>query len=98
MGLIRSKTTPDNQSGRGGCQVQSPFNWAVYYVTIEHGAIVVRDWGGGEIGRDGPVSLAGPHVSGSFAAPNVLVITIAGFHANTNDSGIDTYQFPISGG
>lgn len=96
--LIRSKTIGDNVSGRGGCVLPSPYSGAIHYVSIEHGRLYVRDWAGAVKGQDGPVTLAGPHVSACFANPTQVCVTVAGFHAGGNDSGMDTYILDVPEG
>lgn len=95
MALIRSRATPNNQGGRGGCLLMSPHTANVFYVTIEYGRIVVRDYDGNERAQDGPTALAGPHVSACFASPGQVAVTVVGFHANTSDSAIETYLFDL---
>lgn len=96
--LIRSRRTENNVGGRGGCELHSPYTNGVYYVTIENGRVVVRGWGPGILAQDGPVTLAGPHVSACFANPGEVVVTVVGFDPGTNNSGIDTYLFPLKEG
>jgi hypothetical protein len=98
MALIRSKRTDNNTSGRGGCELWSPYSNGIYYLTVEHGEIVVRGWGDEVLAKDGPVRLAGPHVSACFANPGHIAVTIVGFDPGTNNSGIDTYLFPLEEG
>lgn len=96
--LIRSKTIANNVGGRGGCLLSSPYSGGIYYVSIEHGRLYVRDWAGAEKAQDGPVTLAGPQVSASFANPTQVCVTVAGFHPNSNDSGMDTYILDVPEG
>lgn len=95
MTLIRSTRVPDNQGGRGGCQVMSPYTGAIYYVTVEHGRLVLRDYGKAERATDGPVTLADPKVSAAFANSRELCVTVAGFPPDTSESGLDTYLFEV---
>lgn len=95
--LIRSDTTDGNTAGRGGCVLHSPFTNGIYYVTVEHGSIIVRGWDTNVVrAKDGPVIAAGPHVSACFANPGEVLVVIAGFDAGTNNSRIDTYLFPFA--
>lgn len=97
--MIRSKPVTDNAGGRSGCQVRSPYSGATYYVTLEHGAVVLRDWGGAELARDPDrVTLVPLCTSAHFANETQLVVTIAGFSANTNNSRMDTYLLALPEG
>lgn len=96
MSLIRDHTIDNNQSGRGGCVLWSPVTNAIFYVTIEHDMIVVRDWAKAEIGRDGPSTLADPKVSACFASPGEVVVCVAGFDPNTSNSRMRTWLFAIN--
>lgn len=95
MALIRTKRTPNNAGGRDGCQVMSPYTGAVYYVSIEHQALILRDYTGNERARDpDPVTLVpSGTVSACFAAHGKVCVTVSGFPADTPDSGLDTYLF-----
>lgn len=97
--LIRSKSVTDNAAGRSGCGVRSPYSGATYYITLEHGAVVLRDWGGAELARDtDAVTLVPLCTSAHFANETQLVVSICGFSANTNNSRIDTFLLPLPEG
>jgi len=92
MMLIRSARVENNTAGRAGCQFQSPFTNAIYYCSVEHGAIVLRDWGQVERGREGGVTLIpSGGVSACFASPGQVCVTVSGFDAGQSNSGMDTY-------
>jgi hypothetical protein len=97
MALIRTKRIDNNAGGRDGCQVMSPRTGAIVYVTVERRALVVRDFNGKELARDpDPVTLVpSGTLSGDFAAPGQLCVTVSGFPSDTNQSGIDTYLLPV---
>lgn len=98
MSLIRNHTIDGNQAGRGGCVLWSPTTNAIYYVTIEHGTVFVRNWGKEEIGRDGPSTVFDPKVSACFAYPGMAVVCVAGFDVNTSNSRMETFMFPVKEG
>lgn len=90
--IIRSKRVPNNPSGRVGCQFYSRYSGSIYYATIEHGAIVLRDWAGAERAREQQNNPLIPlDLSADFASPGQVAVSIAGFDANTEDSRMDTY-------
>lgn len=95
--LIRDATAEDNQDGRGGCQLHSQYSNGLYYVTIEHNAVIVRGWDRTVVrAKDGPVDLAGPHVSADFINPNQVAVTVVGFDPGTRNSRMKTFVFPLA--
>lgn len=98
MALIRTKRTDNNAGGRDGCQVMSPRSGAIFYVTVEHGVLLVRDYAGNERARDpDPVTLVpSGTISADFASPGQVCVTVSGFPSDTNQSGIDTYLLPLA--
>lgn len=97
--IIRSKRVANNPSGRVGCQFQSPFTNAIFYASIEQGAIVLRDWAGTEKAREQQNNPLIPlDLSADFASPGQVAVTVAGFTANSNDSGMDTYILSLTEG
>lgn len=97
MALIRQETIASNQQGRGGCLVQSPYTGAVYYVTLEHGWVVLRDWDKAERARETEAQCAmfDPKVSACFANAHSVIVHVAGFHVNTNDSASQTFELTV---
>lgn len=92
MSRIRTTRVDNNAAGRNGCQFQSPYTNQIYYATIEHGAIVLRDWGQAEKAREeGVTLLPSGTVSACFASTHEVCVTVSGFPADTNKSGMDTY-------
>jgi hypothetical protein len=98
MSLIRTHTIEGNQSGRGGCVLWSPTTNAIYYVTIEHGTVVARNYAKEDIGHDGPSTVADPKVTACFAYPGMAVVCVAGFDPNTSNSRMETWMFPVKEG
>ena len=96
MALIRSKRVEANAGGRAGCQFQSPYSGAIYYASVEHGAMYLRDWAGDARARQDGVTLVPTGVSACFAAPGQVCATIVGFPANTDQSGMDTYLIDMA--
>jgi len=94
---IRRDSIPNNQRGRGGCLLMSPYTAAIYYVTIEDGWVVVRDWGKAELARERQdrVDISGPQVSACFAHQHAIIVHVVGFHADTNDSGSQTFELDL---
>lgn len=90
--LIRSKRVQNNATGRAGCQFQSPFTNQIYYASIEQGTLYLRHYDGHELARHEGIGLIpSGGVSACFASPGMVAITVAGFPANSGDSGMDTY-------
>lgn len=98
MALIRTKRTPNNPGGRGGCLLHSPYTNAVWYVTVEQGMIIIRDYAGNAHAEDGPIALVAPHVSACFANPGEVCVNIAGFIGDDPQTrtGMDTYLLPLA--
>jgi hypothetical protein len=93
---IREFEVQNNQQGRVGCQFQSPFTNQIYYVSIEHGAVVLRDWGKVERGREGNVGVVPLDLSACFAQPGLVCVTVGGFTAGSENSRMETYTIPLA--
>lgn len=99
MSRIRTTRVENNVGGRSGCQVRSPYSGATYYVTIEHGAVVLRGYDGAELARDPDrVTLVPLCTSAHFATERELVVSVAGFTAGTDWSQLDTWVIPVPEG
>lgn len=97
MPLIRTKRVAGNAGGRAGCEVQSPYTAAIFYVSVEHGWLYVRDYGGAERAKDGPVTLIpSGGISACFANNHEVCVTVAGFPPDTDQSGMDTYLLEMA--
>jgi hypothetical protein len=98
--LIREETIGDNQAGRGGCLLPSPYTGAIYYVTVEHGWVVVKDWGKAEKARERQdrCVMADPKVSACFAHQHAIIVHVQGFHAGTSDSASQTFELDTQEG
>lgn len=94
---IRTTRIVNNTGGRCGCQFQSPFTNQVYYASLEHGQIVLRDYGQIERGREQTyVTLTPLTLSACFATRERVCVTLAGFPAGTDNSGVDTYLIDMT--
>jgi biotin carboxyl carrier protein len=90
MPRIRFKTIEDNQQGRAGTQVLSPYTGQVHYVTLEHGALHIRHYDGHDLGQAEAVEIAVIQITAHFANPGQVCVTLAGFTPDTRDSVLDT--------
>jgi GH25 family lysozyme M1 (1,4-beta-N-acetylmuramidase)/biotin carboxyl carrier protein len=90
MPRIRLKTIEDNQQGRAGTQVLSPYTGQVHYVTLEHGALHVRHYDGHDLGQAEAVEIAVLQITAHFANPGQVCVTLGGFTPDTRDSVLDT--------
>lgn len=99
---IRRDTVTDNPSGRVSGQVQHHYAAAIYYITIEHGFIVVRDFFKKEIGKEtDKVTITPLEISADFEFsfqpdPGKLIVTVGGFAADTNNSDTETFEFLVT--
>lgn len=93
--MIRSRRIPGNAGGRAGCQFQSPFTNQIYYASVEYGALVLRHYDDRELARAAVSLIPSGGVSACFASPGVVCVTVAGFPANSDQSGMDTYLLPL---
>jgi hypothetical protein len=93
---IRTKRVQNNAGGRAGCQFQSPFTNQIYYASVEHGTLYLRHYDGHELAKEqGVALLPSGGVSACFASPGMVCVTVAGFEANADNSGMDTYVLPL---
>jgi GH25 family lysozyme M1 (1,4-beta-N-acetylmuramidase) len=90
MPRIRFKTIEDNQQGRAGTQVMSPYTGQVHYATLEHGALHIRHYDGHDLGQAESVEIAVLQITAHFANPGQVCVTLAGFTPDTRDSVLDT--------
>lgn len=96
MSLIRQAHHEDNQGFRGGCLLQSPWTFGIYYVNLPAGIPTVHGWSEGEIVGQEPqdrCTLADPKVSACFANEDEVVVHVEGFHPETRDSASQTFLF-----
>lgn len=99
MARIRQTSVPGNQGGRGGCQFRSPYSGQTYYATVEYGQVVLRDWSQAQLARETDrVTVLGGQVSAHFVSETEVCVTVAGFHADTSDSAMETFVIPVEYG
>jgi hypothetical protein len=90
MPRIRWERTDNNQGGRAGTSVISPYTGQVHYVTVERGSLHVRHYDRHDLGTPEPVEIAVVEVTAHFANPGQVEITLSGFTPDTRDSVLDT--------
>lgn len=96
---IRETRIPGNQGGRCGCQFRSPYSGQTYYATVESGHLTLRDWGGGQFSQEPTlVTIAANQLTAHFVSEREVCVTVAGFHANSDDSATETFVLPVEVG
>jgi hypothetical protein len=90
MPRIRWERTDNNQGGRAGTQVFSPYTGQGHYVTIEQGMLHIRHYDRHDLGTPEPVEIAVVEVTATFASPGQVCVTLAGFTGDSRDSVMDT--------
>jgi hypothetical protein len=90
--LVREDKVDPNVQGRAGCQFQSPFTNQIYYASVENHMLVIKHYDKHEKGRENDrLDIIPMEVSACFASPDVVCVTVVGFHAGSNDSAMNTY-------
>lgn len=96
---IRETSTPGNPTGRGGCQFRSPYSGQTYYATVEYGHVVLRDWGKRQLAWESEaVTVASGQLSAHYINEHEVCVTVASFHANTQDSAMETFVLTVEYG
>jgi hypothetical protein len=96
MTMIRQSHHDNNQAWRGGCLLQSPWTFGVYYANLVAGLPTIHGWDEGEIVGQEPrdlCTMADPKVSACFANEDEVVVHVEGFHPDTHDSASQTFKF-----